>query len=67
VALRANPADFKLDNLEASIKFTIQNVTKGGLKATFKLVPVSLQASLSVTPTNTHEIVLLSRIQSRLR
>ena len=47
----------ELGNFTAGIKFTIQNTLQGGLN-TLTLLPVNLQLSGRVTPTNTHEIVL---------
>jgi hypothetical protein len=57
-ALKNDPTAFKVDDLAASIRFTIESATGGGINAKFNIVPVSLQFTGKVTPSNTHEVVL---------
>lgn len=53
----AQKPELNLSNLSASIKFVSESHMEGGLEKV-QLLPVSLDLSGSINPTNTHEAIL---------
>ena len=57
LANQQKPA-LELNSFTADIKFTIENIVQGGSQCRLTLLPVNLQGSGKVDPTNTHEAIL---------